>query len=242
MKLLMRAGVLTSLIFMGWSYNQASADTNMTFATKCGALPQSGNPSSQQINCLLTNAALEEDIPPEVIKAVAAQESGWKQFDDNGQPYHSSDGGIGIMQIQTAEHPNYDPQKLENNITYNIEAGVEILSSMYNRTDLPKINGAERDVIENWYFPVMAYNGTKPANSPLYQANGTKNTNAYQEKVFALLEKDSFLGDTPLGQYPFSTKDFSYQTNSGQNITFNKLEYTLTDQMHASNYFFQKGD
>ncbi|MED1205978.1 Ig-like domain-containing protein [Heyndrickxia acidicola] len=111
-----------------------------------------------------------------------------------------------------------------------------------NRTDLPKIKDAGRDVIENWYFPVMAYNGTKPVNSPLILANGTKNTTAYQEKVFTLLEQDSFLGETPLAQYPFSTADFSYQSDNDQNITFNKLEYTLTDQMHASNYLFQAGD
>ena len=35
--------------------------------------------------------------------------------------------------------------------------------------DLPEIKGAGREVIENWYFPVMAYNGIKPVNSPLYQ-------------------------------------------------------------------------
>jgi hypothetical protein len=241
MKLLVRAGLLIALIFMGLSYNQASADTNMTFATKCGNLPQNGtNPSPQQINCLLTNAALEEDIPPEVVKAVASQENGWKQFDANGQPYQSSDGGLGIMQI--TNQPSYDQDQLKNNISYNIEAGVEILNSMYNRTDLPKIKGAGREVIENWYFPVMAYNGTKPENSPLHQATGVKNTKAYQEKVFSYLEKYSFLGDTPLAQYPFNTKDFSYSTDSDQPIKFNKLEYTLTDQMHTSHYLFQTGD
>ena len=33
--------------------------------------------------------------------------------------------------------------------------------------DLPKVAGADRHTIENWYFPVMAYNGIKPANSPI---------------------------------------------------------------------------
>ena len=34
---------------------------------------------------------------------------------------------------------------------------------------LPKVAGADRHTIENWYFPVMAYNGIVPANSPIYQ-------------------------------------------------------------------------
>ncbi|GAA3319251.1 hypothetical protein GCM10020331_025370 [Ectobacillus funiculus] len=68
----------------------------------------------------------------------------------------------------------------------------KFLVKMYQRTDLPKIKDAKPEVIENWYFPVMAYNGTKPANSPLYQSNGTRNVNAYQEQVFAFIERDSF--------------------------------------------------
>lgn len=238
---ILRAGLLTCLIFLGLSYHQAFA-AEMTFPSKCtsfGPIPQNQNPSPQQINCLLTNAALEADIPPEVVKAVAEQESGgWKQFDDSGQPLISSDGGIGVMQITNQQ--NYDQNQLKNNIVYNIEAGVEILSGMYNRTDLPKIKDAGRDVIENWYFPVMAYNGTVQVNSPLVQASGITNAKAYQEKVFALLEQDSFLNDSPLAKYPFTTADFTYQT--GDKITFNKLEYTLTGQMHASAYLFKTGD
>ena len=111
------------------------------------------------MNCLLTNAAIEADIPPEVVKAVATQESdGWKQFDENGKPIISEDGGIGLMQI--TNKVNYDQEKLKYDIYYNIDAGIEILNSMYDRKDLPKIKGAGREVIENWYFPVMAYNGT----------------------------------------------------------------------------------
>ncbi|MDQ0201050.1 Ig-like domain-containing protein [Neobacillus ginsengisoli] len=216
----------------------------MTFPSKCtsyGEIKQNQNPSLQQMNCLLTNAALEANIPPEVVKAVATQENGsWKQFTDNGQPTISSDGGIGVMQI--TNQSSYDQEKLKNDIYYNIQAGVDILNNMYNRTDLPKIKGAGRDVIENWYFPIMAYNGTKPVNSPLIQANGSKNTNAYQEKVFAHIENDSYLTDTKLAQFPFHTTDFVYNPTSDQNIIFNKLEYTITDQMHASAYLFKTGN
>ena len=124
----------------------------------------------------------------------------------------SLDGGIGLMQL--TKQKGYDQDKLKNDIVYNIETGIRVLSSMYTRTDLPKIKGAGRQVIENWYFPVMAYNGTKPVNSPLKQENGERNMDAYQEKVFAKIESQSYLDDTKLAQYPFSTSDFDYDRES----------------------------
>ncbi|MFJ8068153.1 immunoglobulin-like domain-containing protein [Peribacillus sp. NPDC096447] len=193
------------------------------------------------MNCLLTNAAIEAEIPPEVVKAVATQENGdWRQFNEDGKPIKSDDGGIGLMQL--TNKTGYDQKKLENDIVYNIRAGVEVLNGMYSRRDLPKIKGAGRRVIENWYFPVMAYNGTKPVNSPLYQENGQRNANAYQEEVFAEIEIQSYLKDTKLAKYPFKTSDFQYDRNSTENIIFKNLEYTLTDQTHDSVYWFKAGD
>ena len=236
------AAFLTCLMLLGFSYEDAYAES--TWTSKCssyGEIKPNQNPTFQHINCLLTNAALEANIPPEVVKAVASTENGgWKQFDENGQPVISEDNGIGLMQI--TNQPNYNQEKLKYDINYNIQAGVEILSKMYQRTDLPKIKGAGPEVIENWYFSVMAYNGTKPVNSPLYQSSGLKNLEAYQEKVFALIEKDSYLNSMKLGQFPFHTADFEYNPNNSGNIGFKKKEYSLTDQVNASVYQFQKGD
>ncbi len=190
---LLRVGVLTCLA-TGMFYGEASAESEQISKSSSYSVAETNqNLSFQEINELLTNAAIEAEIPPEVVKAVATQESDWKQFKENGEALISDDGGIGIMQI--TNQPNYDQEKLKTDISYNIEAGVKILSSMYDRTDLPKVSGAEKQVIENWYFPVMAYNGTKPVNSPLEQLTGEKNTDAYQEKVFARIENDSFLND-----------------------------------------------
>ena len=50
------------------------------------------------MNKLLTEAAIEADIPPEVVKAIAWEESDWQQF-KAGKPNVSFDGGIGIMQV-----------------------------------------------------------------------------------------------------------------------------------------------
>ena len=93
---LLAAGLLTSLT-LGLFQEEASAESN--WASKCGEVQPNENPTFQQMNCLLTNAAIDADIPPEVVKAVATQENGWKQFDENGEPIISEDGGIGLMQI-----------------------------------------------------------------------------------------------------------------------------------------------
>ncbi|CAH0125250.1 Pesticidal crystal protein Cry22Aa [Peribacillus sp. Bi96] len=240
---IMKVGILTSLTFSMFN-GQAFAESGLTNAcSSFGEIQPNENPSHEKINCLLTNAAIKAEIPPEVVKAVATQENGdWRQFNDDGKPIISADGGIGLMQL--TNKTGYDQKKLENDIVYNIEAGVEVLSGMYSRNDydLPKITGAGRRVIENWYFPVMAYNGTKPVNSPLYQENGKINVNAYQEEVFAEIENQSYLNDTILAKYPFKTTDFQYDRESTENIIFKNLVYTLADQTHDSVYWFKAGD
>lgn len=234
----MGVGFLTCLLLLGWSSEETLAAST---CSSYGEIKPNENPTFQHMNCLLTTAALEANIPPEVVKAVASRENGaWKQFDENGQPVISKDNGIGLMQI--TNQSGYDQERLKYDINYNLQAGVEILASMYKRTDLPKIKGAGQGVIENWYFPVMAYNGTKPVNSPLYQSSGLNNRDAYQEKVFAHIENDSYLNGTKLGQFPFQIADFKYDPNSSENIKFNKMEYTVTGILHPSAYRFKKGD
>jgi hypothetical protein len=188
------------------------------------------NPSFQEINRLLTEEAIKQEIPPEVLKSVAWVESGWRQFLD-GKPYISSDGGIGIMQI--TNKPSYDQTRLRNDVAYNIQVGAEILSEMYGRGDLPELNGAAKSVIESWYFPVMAYNGTKPVNSPLYKATGEINSSAYQEKVMAEVNKYQ-LGGRIIARYPFATSDFDYDSNSTNNIVFKKKLYTISNLITTS--------
>ncbi len=108
--------------------------------------------------------------------------------------------------MQVTNQAGYDQDRLKNDIVYNIQAGVEILARMFERTDLPSINDGDRDVLENWYFAVMAYNGTKPVNSPIVQATGERNPGAYQEKIFRIIEKS---GINRLSRAAFFTRRFS---------------------------------
>ncbi|MGZ9816220.1 Ig-like domain-containing protein [Peribacillus simplex] len=247
--ILLRTGLLTCLL-LGLVNEETSAASD--WASNCDVIEQNVNPDFQHINCLLTNAALDAEIPPEVVKAVAWRESDWVQFIAPGKPKISSDDGIGIMQVTDIPVEYNDDEKLKleyieklsYDITFNIEEGVKILNEKYDYLDnnaLPKIQGAGRNEIENWYFPIMAYNGTKSINGPVYQSSGVKNTNAYQEKVFSSIENDSFLGDTQLAQFPFETHHFSYDTKTN-NINFLEKTFTLADPLHTSVYLLKKGD
>lgn len=194
-----------------------------------------GNPDYSTMNCLLTETALSYDVPPEIVKAIAEGESGnWRHFDENGEVIVTADNGIGIMQI--TNRSGYNQDKLKNDILYNIKAGVETLDDMFKRTDLPSINGGERDVLEHWYFAIMAYNGIKPVNSPIVQATGKRNANAYQEKILGIIKKYELI-DLP--ELPFSSEDFQYDSNSSENIKFSKKNYDFDLPLTKSKYFFK---
>lgn len=196
-----------------------------------------GNPDFKTMNCLLTETALKYNVPPEIVKAIAEGESGdWKHFDESGNAIVTDDNGIGVMQV--TNQSQYDETRLKNDVAYNIQAGVEILDRMFKRTDLPSINGKERDVIEHWYFAIMAYNGTKPVNSPIVQATGKVNSNAYQEKIITIIEN---LGLIKLADLPFTTKDFNYDSNSTNNIEFVTKNYFFNVPFTKSKHTFAAG-
>ena len=193
------------------------------------------NPDSSTMNCLLTETALIYDVPPEIVKAIAEGESGnWRHFDMNGEAIVTADNGIGVMQI--TNQAGYNQDRLKSDIVYNIQAGVETLDKMFKRKDLPSINGGERDVLEHWYFAIMAYNGTKPVNSPIVQATGERNANAYQERILRIIEE---MGLIDLTELPFSREHFQYDSNSRENIKFSALNYDFDLSLTKSKHFFE---
>ncbi|UOQ45591.1 cell wall-binding repeat-containing protein [Halobacillus salinarum] len=204
------------------------------------------------INEMLTDAAVKKGIPPEVAKAVAHKESLWTQWEDAAQtePFISEDGGIGIMQVTShicAEGQSssscYDREKLENDIEYNINAGLEILNEKWGLAKqgvIPTINDGKRDELESWYFAVMAYNGLKPVNSPV-DRDGNRNLTTYQDGVFNRLS-DYSLDQDSLTELPFSREDFSYDRNSDENITFNKMDYDVKKPLTKSRQLYEADD
>ena len=239
--------ILASSLFTGVAF----AETETTSSESVSVINAYENLPFQVRNEMLTNAAIAADIPPEVVKAIAWGESkGWMQY-INGAPHIGVDGkGIGIMQVT-----DYDPtdleevEKLKTDINYNIKRGIEILNEKYDwikAGKLPKVAGADRHTIENWYFPVMAYNGIVSSNSPVYQKDGNPNKKAYQEGIFVEIEKNSYLDNDEeydfLGKFNFSPEDFNYvESGNSEIIDFQKKEYTVNNT-HQSAYFFEEGD
>lgn len=220
-----------------FSVNADKAYAAVDVSQKCNYVAVAGvNPDKQTINCLLTEMARAYDVPAEIVKGIAYVETDWRQYNSNGEPIVSSDGGIGIMQITL--YQDYDIEKLKNDIVYNIQAGVEMLDSMFkDRRDLPTINDGDRNYLEHWYFAILAYNGTKPVNSPIVQSTGERNRDAYQEKVYQVIRDYHLL---PTHQIPFRTSDFDYRTDSADNIRF--VTTNFTSEKTRTTYHLKGGD
>lgn len=234
MKTFMALSMVGSLSF----FTDGQVSANEDIASTCNYTAQQGvNPNVRTMNCLLTETALSYHVPPEIVKAIAEGESSnWRHFDHNGDAIVTSDGGIGVMQL--TNQANYDQERLKSDIVYNIQAGVEVLNRMFERSDLPTINGGQRDVLEHWYFAIMAYNGTKPVNSPIVQATGERNPDAYQEKIIRIMEN---LGLVQLQELPFTRDDFRYDSSSTANIEFVTKNYQFDVPHTKTRHSFQTG-
>ena len=234
MVIFLSLGALSFITNAGSSSTEAA--TNVAEACGYNAVP-GVNPDFQTMNCLLTEKAIEYDVPPEIVKAIAENESGnWKHFDENGNTIVTDDNGIGIMQI--TNQSGYNTERLKNDIVYNIDAGVQILDKMFKRTDLPSINNKDRKLLEHWYFAVMAYNGTKPVNSPIDRSEGKRNLDAYQEEIYRTIKDYSLVETSSL---PFKKEDFQYESTSSANIVFITQNYHFDVPFTKTTYALYPG-
>jgi hypothetical protein len=157
---------------------------------------------------MLTEIANSKGIPAEVLKAIAYQETGMKQFTPDGQPLITEDGGIGIMQVtlspEELERRGIDVDSLKWDTRYNIEVGADILLEKWN-LNLPKVNNHSKKHLEDWYFAVMAYNGLSKRNDP----NLNQPDPAYQEEVYQYIRDYSLLevGETPEIEINYPNQD-----------------------------------
>jgi hypothetical protein len=150
-------------------------------------------------------------FPCELLKGIAMQESGWRQFcvpttpgDQVGGPSRtiiSFDCGYGIGQVtsgmHTGENPDFDRERVAGDPVYNLATGTRILASKWKATEC--VGDNQPSVIEHWYAATWAYNGlayVNNPNNPAYDANRgvwdykVKPSPAapYQEKVFGWIE------------------------------------------------------
>ena len=180
--------LINTLLAMGLP-SKALADTLNPLSFGISALTTSPTPAD--ISASLTKWAQQYNIPPVLLKAIAWQESGWRQFNPDGSVLMGGDKiGIGIMQI--SDYNASDPtqatyiNKLKTDYDFNIAEGARVLNQKW-RT-VPKIGDGDRNKLENWYFAVMAYNSWADRNNPNYaQALGSR---AYQDIVFSLVGRN----------------------------------------------------
>ena len=228
------------------SYNQI--DNSITPQNTLNAVSRLSLTEKKQ---LLREVAIKYGIPPEILKAIAFIETGMQQFDENGKPIITADGGIGMMQVTLSEEEmtakKIDRSLLENDIRYNVEVGAQILKEKWDWNFLPKINDQNPNSIENWYFAVMAYNGLSKRNDP----NTEQQEKPYQERVFDAIRNYSFvdvkaippfeisypdpekpeLMSFPVGQYDWPEA----VTTSTQNYEIGDTVYTYNSQASYSN-------
>src|SRR4029079_18247202 len=125
-------------------------------------------------------------FPCELLKGIASQESGWRQFcvpddpgDQVGGPSRtiiSFDCGYGIGQVTSGMHigesPAFDRDRVANDPTYNLATGTQIIASKWIATE--RVGDNQPSIIEDWYTAAWAYNGlayVNNPNNPNYDAN-----------------------------------------------------------------------
>ncbi len=168
---------------------------------------------------LLTKQAVKAGIPPEILKAIAHNETVFTQFGPNLEPNISFDNGIGIMQItENPENTPYDYERLKYDIAYNIQVGTDKLKRKLGYA-IPVINDGNTAFLENWYFAIMAYNGLSKINDPtIYPAT-------YQQKVYSTISKNSDVDPEILSKDDFV---ITYKENSNLMEFGGKMQYETT--------------
>ena len=162
----------------------------LVVALLCSAAPRPAraavtgvNPPDTAIRAKLRDAALRYNVPSVVLMAIAYQESGWRQFDASGNPvvgYNDSSQDVGIMQINTSGRSDVD--RLMSDIDYNIDVGARMLDSKWKLA--PGIGDRDRNVLENWYFAIWAYNGLSSTNNP-----NTPGGRHYQDRILTVMAR-----------------------------------------------------
>lgn len=156
--------------------------------------------SREEIIKIIEDTARRKNIPPQILTAIAWKESRFTQFTSSGAPFVSR-GNRGLMQINNV-HTSFDADRILYDVTYNIEAGADILLSKWLDHRTPVVGNRDPNVLEHWYFALWAYNGWLSRNNPNLHGEKT-----YQDGIFDYIR-------TNYGQQ-VSTVDWSYISASG---------------------------
>lgn len=126
------------------------------------------NPSREELEAKIEKIAIRRGIPSVLLKSIARVETVFKHYDQYGNVNRGSAGSIGLMQIHNV-YGVFDTDKLMYDIDYNIEAAAEILLNKWDMSieqQIPSIGQMDPNVLENWFFPLWAYNSWVESNNP----------------------------------------------------------------------------
>jgi hypothetical protein len=116
--------------------------------------------------------------PCELLRAIAMQETGWRQFCTPTEPANmkgppsrtivSFDCGYGIGQVtsgmRAGEMPAYDRARVASDPTYNLATGAQILSGKWRAVKC--VGDRNPNLVEDWYLATWGYNGFASINDP----------------------------------------------------------------------------
>ncbi|TRM10638.1 hypothetical protein FH966_02260 [Lentibacillus cibarius] len=196
------------------------------------------NPPVDDVKQKIADVARDKGIPPEILKAIAANESAYKQFDEDGSPHISPDGGIGIMQVTPDSiHMDVDEEKLKTDLDYNIEMGAQVLLNKWELDFLPTMNEHDKSVLEDWYFALAAYNGLSKANDPNIHPD-----DAYQEKIYQRIEQSAFIYGEGESYFAFPEIDINYKDNNDKMFFPADKNHYESRTVTPSQQMYEQGD
>ncbi len=157
----------------------------------------------------MPTAMVRARFPCELVKAIAMQESSWRQFcsptspaDQVGRPSQTviaSDCGYGVSQVTSGMRttdalPNYDRYRVAAEPFYNLATGLQILTEKWGFA--PCVGDRHPSRLEHWYTATWAYNGLSSINNPNRTGSSTRGvynpvvggTVPYQERVWGWLQ------------------------------------------------------
>jgi hypothetical protein len=111
----------TGCVFARDGNTLTASATSLNYATVAGA--------RYLIVDRLIDQVDTDGIPKDVVRAIAWQESGWRQWDDSGGCFRC-DHDFGVMQVHDADvlgHPEWSLRRAKRSTRYNIWLGVQIL-------------------------------------------------------------------------------------------------------------------
>ncbi len=212
--------------------------------SKASEIQSYQNPSYEETARKLEVIARSKNIPSVILKAVAFVETGWRQFDKNGNVVTNPYGprpGLGIMQVTSYNSSDTElVKKLKYDIDFNIAYGADILNAKWDFA--PKIGNGDRNILENWYYALWAYNGWVPYNNPNNAAAAGRV--AYQDKILSVIGREYLAGVvTPVQITPISRELFPFGTLPSRSLTWETPEpYNIGDLRIGSVDDASRGD